>query len=150
MFLKVTKNSFYRLCIFWHQNCYWISTLADWNVDLILCKPLFSNSFFKKEQIIYFSRNILLQGHQNLSRPMQFSDRCLKSFVVFDYLFKCFNTWAYLSDNFFSNLMKSNRRRGHSTSTWTEFCYLLTPPPRGLFLYPDIFDPSASPLILSM
>ena len=28
--------------------------------------------------------------------------------------------------------------RGHSTTTWTEFCYFLTPPPlRGQFLYPE-------------
>ena len=28
--------------------------------------------------------------------------------------------------------------RGHSTTTWTEFCHFLTPPPlRGHFLYPE-------------
>ena len=38
--------------------------------------------------------------------------------------------------------------RGHSTTTWTEFCRFLTPPPlRGQFLYPrrgqkqTFFDP---------
>jgi hypothetical protein len=38
--------------------------------------------------------------------------------------------------------------RGHSTTTWTEFCRFLTPPPlRGQFLYPGrgqkpiFFDP---------
>ena len=37
--------------------------------------------------------------------------------------------------------------RGHSTTTWTEFCHFLTPPLRGQFLYPELgqkqtfFDP---------
>jgi hypothetical protein len=44
--------------------------------------------------------------------------------------------------------------RGHSTTTWTEFCHFLTPPLRGQFLYPErgqkqtFFDP-LPPLILS-
>ena len=59
----------------------------------------------------------------------------------------------------FRNIYNSGRLslqiRGHSTTTWTEFCHFLTPPPlRGQFLYPErgqkqiFFDP-ISPLILS-
>ena len=42
---------------------------------------------------------------------------------------------------------KSIKVRGHSTTTWTEFCHFLTPPLRGQFLYPKrgqkktFFDP---------
>ena len=43
--------------------------------------------------------------------------------------------------------------RGHSTTTWTQFCCFLTPPgpPRGQFLYPEhgqkqtFFDPPPNP-----
>ena len=58
----------------------------------------------------------------------------------------------------FRNIYNSGRLslqiRGHSTTTWTEFCHFLTPPPPcGQFLYPEhgqkqtFFHPTPTPIL---